>query len=254
MVMSEQRDQVKALGKGLQVLAELNRWNGLSVSDVSSRVLMPRPTVARLVTTLQTAGYVYQCEADHKYRVTAKVRRLTAGYSTSQWLLVISQPVAEHLTETLGWPAMVADFDQRRVKLICLTDTRSTMLVERHTPGEDISLAGSALGLSYLAFASEDISEDIIHATRTECPDNEQDRIQNVRRIEGLIEASRRCGYVIYEQADRTAIAAPIRHEAKVVAAIGVRIPLSLARLASDRDQICATVLQAATQISAQLS
>jgi|GEM_PF-4288233 len=250
----EQRDQVKALGKGLHVLAELNRWNGLSVSEVSSHVHMPRPSVARLVNTLQAAGYVYQCQADHKYRVTAKVRRLTSGYSASRWLLSISQPVAEQLAKQLGWPAMVARFDQRRVKLVFLTDTKSTVLVERSTLGEDISLVGSALGVSFLAFASEDPIESIIHATRTDDAKGEQGRIDNLRRLEELIAVSRRAGFVVNENSNRTAVAAPIRRDSKVVASIGVRMPLSLHQIGADLDQISAAVCEAAAQISAELA
>jgi IclR family mhp operon transcriptional activator len=252
--MSDQRDQVKALGKGLHVLAELNRWNGLSVSEVSHRVNMPRPTVARVVATLQIAGYVYQCPADNKYRVTAKVRRLTFGYSTSRWLRNVSEPIAEKLAKRVGWPAMVGRFDQRRVKLVCLTDTRSTMLVERRTLGEDVSLRGSALGLSFLAFASEDPIEDIIHASSSDAGNGETAGIRELRRLEELVEVSRSRGHVIYEQPDRTAIAAPILHDERVIAAIGVRIPLPVAQLAPDRAQICVAVCEAAADISAKLS
>jgi IclR family mhp operon transcriptional activator len=253
-----QRDQVKALGKGLQVLAELNRCNGLSVSDVSQRVRMPRPTVARIITTLEAAGYVYQCPADSKYRVTAQVRRLTRGYSTSRWLRGVAEPVAEKLARRLAWPAMVARTDQRGVKLICLTDTRSTVLVERRTLGEDISLLGSALGLSFLAFGAEDPVEHIIHATRREGGSggggDAQQRIRQLRHIEELIEISRSRGYVCYELPDKTAFAAPILHEGRMVAAIGVRIPLPIAQLAPDRAEICAAVCEAAGEISGKLA
>ena len=252
-----QRDQVKALGKGLQVLAELNRCNGLSVSDVSQRVRMPRPTVARIISTLEEAGYVYQCPADSKYRVTAQVRRLTRGYSTARWLRGVAAPVAEKLARRLAWPAMVARTDQRGVKQVCLTDTSSTELVELRTLGEDISQLGSALGLSFLAFGAEDPVEHIIHATRGEGDGgagDAQERIRQLRRIEELIETSRSRGYVCYELPDKTAFAAPILHEGRMVASIGVRIPLPIARLAPDRAEICAAVCEAAGEIAGRLN
>ena len=247
------RDMVKALGKGLNVLAELNRCNGLSVSDVSSRVQLPRPTAARIIATLAEAGYVYQCPADGRFRVTSRVRRLTRGYSTSKWLQGLSQPVAEQLARRLGWPAMVARFDQRRVTLVCLTDTHSTVLVERRTLGETIPLVSSALGLCYLAFASEDPVEDIIQATRGDDARGAPARIDNLRRVEEQIEISRNRGHVVHAQPDRTAIAAPILHEGRVSGAIGVRVPLPTGQLSPGLAEISAEVCAAATEISARL-
>jgi DNA-binding IclR family transcriptional regulator len=145
---------------------------------------------------------------------------------------------------------MVAHFDQRSVKLVCLTDTYTTMMVERRTLGEDISLAGSALGLCFLAFASEDPVEDIIYATRTHGPRGELERVNNMRRLEELIAFSQAQGHVIYEQPDRTAIAAPILHSGRVVGAIGVRMPLPVEMLASNLTETCAAVHEAAVEIS----
>lgn len=248
----EARDMVKALGKGLTVLAELNRCNGLSVAALGERVRMPRPTAARIIATLEAAGYVYQCPADGKFRVTSRVRRLTRGCAGPDWLQGAAQPVADGLARRLGWPVMVARFEQRRVRLVCLTDTASSVLEERRTLGERIPLVGSALGLCYLAFAAEDPVEDIMQATRSDDPQGAAARIGQVQRMSELIEISRSRGHVVHELPGRTAIAAPLVQEGRVSGAIGVRMPLPADRLAA-RAEIAAAVCAAAGEISLSL-
>ena len=108
----DRRDEVQALSRGLNVIAELNRCNGLSVSDLSYRLELPRPTIARILMTLQSAGYVYACSADGLYRVAAKVRNLSHGYEPSPWLREIAQPVANRLSDDLAWPIMVARLER----------------------------------------------------------------------------------------------------------------------------------------------
>ncbi len=50
--------QVRALTRGLDVLHALNRKSGRTARDLAESTGLPRPTVYRLLETLEATGYV----------------------------------------------------------------------------------------------------------------------------------------------------------------------------------------------------
>ena len=57
---------IRALIRGLEALAVLNRKNGATVSEVTAETKLPRTTTYRLLETLSRAGYIYRDETDDR--------------------------------------------------------------------------------------------------------------------------------------------------------------------------------------------
>ena len=74
---------IRALIRGLEALAVLNRCNGATVSEIAQQIRLPRTTTYRILETLTHAGYVYRDPADDRYRLTIMVHRLAAGLADS---------------------------------------------------------------------------------------------------------------------------------------------------------------------------
>ena len=76
---SDNREFVEALARGLDVIRAFNEFNPLrTVSDLAAELKLARPTVHRIMLTLEELGYVVQ--TDNGYYLSAKVIELGFGY------------------------------------------------------------------------------------------------------------------------------------------------------------------------------
>jgi hypothetical protein len=64
---------IRALGRGLEVLVELNRQQRAPIHTLSSAVKLPRTTTFRILETLRLAGFVERDARDDCYRPTVMV-------------------------------------------------------------------------------------------------------------------------------------------------------------------------------------
>ena len=88
---------IRALIRGLEALAVLNRRNGATVSEVTSEIKLPRTTTYRILETLSEAGYVFRDPADDRYRLTLMVRSLADGFDDEAWITQIGQIGRAHV-------------------------------------------------------------------------------------------------------------------------------------------------------------
>jgi len=65
--------------RALQVLRTMNLREVTSVNDLHLALDLPRPSIIRLLKTLEHVGYVTHAPERGKYRLTPKVRELSAG-------------------------------------------------------------------------------------------------------------------------------------------------------------------------------
>ena len=80
---SENREFVEALARGLDIIRSFNEFNPLrTVSDLAAELNLARPTVHRIMLTLEELGYVVQ--TDRGYYLSAKVVELGFGYISSR--------------------------------------------------------------------------------------------------------------------------------------------------------------------------
>src|SRR5271156_6632968 len=98
---------IRALNRGLEVLAELNKLERAAINTLSSAVRLPRTTTFRILETLRTAGFVERDSYDY-YRPTIKVRTLSDGFDDEALVGHIAKPLLGMLGERLSWPVSVA--------------------------------------------------------------------------------------------------------------------------------------------------
>jgi len=80
---SENREFVESLARGLDIIRSFNEFNPLrTVSDLAAELNLARPTVHRIMLTLEELGYVVQ--TDRGYYLSAKVVELGFGYISSR--------------------------------------------------------------------------------------------------------------------------------------------------------------------------
>jgi DNA-binding IclR family transcriptional regulator len=94
----EVRDRyaVGVLSKALDILDMLRNTSGATQTDISAALKLPKPTVFRIVRTLEHRGYLER-SADARYRLSSKLR--ACQDPSLDHLLAVSRPVMERLVQ-----------------------------------------------------------------------------------------------------------------------------------------------------------
>ncbi|MGY3445992.1 MULTISPECIES: IclR family transcriptional regulator domain-containing protein [unclassified Bradyrhizobium] len=145
---------IRALGRGLAVLAALNRHASASALTLARETGLPRATVYRSLKTLIDTGYVMQSRSDDRFTLLLKVRELSDGFEDEQWLGAAAAPVIFDLTRKILWPCDVTTLEGARMVVRESTHRFAPMSIDRRMVGVRIPLLASSAGLAYLAFTT----------------------------------------------------------------------------------------------------
>ena len=105
---SENREFVEALARGLDIIRSFNAFKPLrTVSDLAAELKLARPTVHRIMLTLEELGYVVQ--TDQGYYLSAKVIELGFGYITTRGFYGAARPHLEKLAGQLDQPISLTE-------------------------------------------------------------------------------------------------------------------------------------------------
>jgi IclR family transcriptional regulator, mhp operon transcriptional activator len=145
---------IRALMRGLDALTVLNARDGASVSEVAHEIRLPRTTVYRILETLCNAGFVFRDADDDRYRLTIRVRALSAGFDDEVWVTQIATPIVHDLCREIAWPVAIATLSGTSVLLRESSDHSTPRLLERHSVGSRAPLLSTAAGQVVLANAT----------------------------------------------------------------------------------------------------
>ena len=246
MPESSKKDFVEALARGLEVIRSFDRLHmKQTISQISERTLLARPTVLRLLITLEELGYVR--ELDNKYSLTPKVVDLGMAYISALGLYGAAKPHMETLSKQVDQTVSLAELDGSDIVYTGRVEVPKIVSVGV-TVGARLPSASTALGRVLLADLSQAELEEVLNTPtlsmfypRTNftvdqlCP-----RLEKVRN-NGWAESDEDLQYGVH------AIAAPIRGEhGAVVAAVGIGVHTSEVSKDVIRDNYLPLLLEAA--------
>jgi IclR family mhp operon transcriptional activator len=207
---------VRSLSRGLAILNELNRIDGgASTTHLAALTSLPRPTVRRLLETLQEEGYVRRSDSDDSFRLVMKVRELSEGFRDEQWISGAAAPLLADLLQKVVWPTDLCTFDVDAMVVRETTHRFSRLSFHRSMVGRRLPMLQTATGLAYLAFCSDAERDQILALlARREGPAHNLAR--DPEAIDNLLRKIRHQGYGVnfmaVEHEERSAaIAIPIR-------------------------------------------
>lgn len=141
--------RVQSIERAFLVLEAISTTN-LGITELASRVHMPKSTVARIVNTLLELGALERVPEESTYRIGAKVYGLTAGRRRVADLVFRSLPHLRMLARELGEDAGLSVPDGNRVHYIAQEDAENNITVRDWT-GTLIPLHVVPSGLVILA-------------------------------------------------------------------------------------------------------
>lgn len=222
MQESSKKDFVEALARGLEVIRSFDRLHvKQSISQISERTLLARPTVLRLLITLEELGYVRS--QDNHYSLTPKVVDLGMAYVSSLGLYGAAKPHMENLAKEVDQTVSLAELDGSDIVYTGRVEVPKIVSVGV-TVGSRLPSASTALGRVLLADVHDPELHDVLNTPslsmyipRTRFTAEQiRPRLQTVRD-QGWAESDEDLQYGVQ------AIAAPLHGEdGRVIAAIGL--------------------------------
>lgn len=143
---------VRAVERALDVLSAFSPGDGeLLVADLVKRVGLSRPTLYRLLHTLEKKGYVVAQGEPQRFRLGPAVARLAHVWGNTQDLSAIAKPLMQ---EAWGYTAeTVALFVPRGDMRLCVAELQSPQALSfRRGVGYSEKLVRGASGRAILAF------------------------------------------------------------------------------------------------------
>ncbi|CAN5704838.1 DNA-binding transcriptional regulator [soil metagenome] len=237
---------VRGLLRGLEVLRVLNRLpvGTGSVATIARETGLHRTTVKRLLESLLQAGFVRVVSGGREYRLTFRVRELSAGFEDDAWVSEVAGPLLRELTDAVKWPSDLVTLEGDELVVRESTHPFSPLSFRGGALGVRVPLLRTAVGRAYLSWCPDDERDALLMLLGSR--DDAQGReARDEARVHRLIERTRDCGYAVSsstEQPDESrfgAIAVPVRRAPGVVACINI---VFLLRAAS-ADSIAAAAL-----------
>ena len=168
---------VRALTRGLNVMQILQQEGSATLHDIHKASGMPKPTILRLLRTLEKAGWIRRGLDDGLYRNSFNIKGMVDRLDHTDRLAEIAAPYLDWLCQKASWPSDLAVLNSSGSHMELKETSRSLtpFFLNRDSIGHMINLPLSAVGRAYLAFCNVDERKVIL------------DRLKKLRRIENRL-------------------------------------------------------------------
>jgi IclR family mhp operon transcriptional activator len=253
--MKKSPTHIRSVERAIELLQALNKQAVSTLDSLYRQTGLPKPTLVRLLRTLEAKQLVSQSSQYGNYFLTAGVNTLSCGYHHEPLIVEASAPIMEALTKKIRWPLSVAVFKSDAMIIRYSTISHSPWALLHSITGMHVSMVNRALGRAYLAFSSPAEQEFILQIVRqSEHPEDLLAR--DDKQMRKIINEIKKCGYALRNPAvskGSATIAVPIFDEDRVVASLGLTWFLSAMTTKQIVDQHAVGLQKAAKDISARL-
>ena len=160
-------ETVSALERGISVLRCFSPEQPvLGYVDIARMTGIPRPTVNRLVATLQATGMLKPALAADRFTLGPAVVTLAQVFLCSLDVRAVARPKMQAMAEEVGASVYLAVRDGMEMVLIEACRPRSSILSPRLDVGSRAPMPNSALGRAYLSALDDARRNQLIDSLR----------------------------------------------------------------------------------------
>ncbi len=253
--MPASRYNIEALARGLEILTLFTTERpSLSLAEIVAASKINKTTAFRVVSTLETLGYLERDPDTRDYRPGLKVLKLGFTALGSLELAQIAQPYLKALSDASGETTNMSIRDGAEVVYVARNATQQIVSVNLQR-GSRLPVYCTSMGKVQLI----DLSRQELCSLLGEGPYPKRGP-NTVTCLEALVtelDQVRRQGYAVNDEqlaVGLRSVAAPIRgSEGQVMAAINISVPGSRISREALEANLAPKVLEAARQISSAL-
>lgn len=216
---------VRSIERGMRVLSEVSRHKGVRPAEVAKALGIPRPTVYRILSSLEALGYVKSSSPDNRFRVTIKTRAIADGYDDETIASEFGSPAIQDLQSEIVWPVDLLTYEDGVMVVRESTLSKSPMAIDRNMIGTRGPVLRTAAGRAWLAFSPDKEREICLNMLRLR---NDPDDIPFLEQgmLDNLLNKCREVGYGMRlgeKYIPKTSsIAMPVKHNDQIIACLSV--------------------------------
>lgn len=217
-------EPVRALERGLKILEVVNERDGAKTQEIADLTGLSRPTVFRLLETLQSMGFVAQSASGAGWHPTLACHLLSSGFVDKSWVGQIAMPEMIELGRKILWPLDLVTIDEGAMLIRETTHKVSPFSFDSGMVGKHVPLLHTAGGHAYIANCPDDEREIIFEMLR-KSGKPEHALIHDPKMIAQIIERTRERGFGFRTEGYRNhthSVATEIMHEGRVMACLSV--------------------------------
>lgn len=215
---------VRALERGLTVLQTINETDGCKTQELAEITGLARPTVFRLLETLERQGFVTQSPSAGGWHATLECNLLSSGYVHKSWVGQIAVPEMLALNKEVLWPLDLVTNHGEFMQVRESTHKFSPFSFDVGMVGKLLPILGTAGGHTYLAFCPDDERDLILDILRrSDLPENAL--AQDPRMMKLILERTRENGFGIRTEGYKShtqSISVPVFQGERIIASLTI--------------------------------
>jgi IclR family mhp operon transcriptional activator len=187
---------IRSLERGLHVLRALQAQPISSLHEINQLTRIPKPTLLRILRTLEGFGAVSRRLADGHYRISATLSQLARKPDRYDRVAEAAAPVLDRLCRKISWPSdlMVPAGDHMEIRETSRVQTPFSTVFLHDRIGTPVNWLLSAVGRAYLAFCPERERDKILALLRkSDLPENRLARDE--KRVRFVLKETQMKGY-----------------------------------------------------------
>jgi IclR family transcriptional regulator, mhp operon transcriptional activator len=247
---------VRALQRGLDILRAVNASGGVRAGALARILDLPRPTVYRLLQTLEELGYIERGASNDLFRVTRKASSLGDGYDAAVLVAQHVGPILFDLGRRFVWPFDLSVYENAAMVIQETTHARSPLSIDRGMIGKRLPVLRTSSGRTYITFCPPEERQVILrHIGRLEEPEDRPFLYD--KALDRVLRETRERGFGVRDGGEfnpKTAsLAVPIMRGEAVLGCISVIWIRTAMKLPEAVAQFVAPMLDAAAGIVRQI-
>lgn len=189
-------ETIRSLERGLQVLRALNESPISSLHDIYRQTGISKPSLLRILQTLEQSGFVSRRLADGRYRISANLSRLARKRDRYDGVAEAAAPVLDRLCQRVSWPSdlLVPAGDHMEIRESSRVRTPFLSHFMDNRVGTPVNWVLSAVGRAYLAYCPDGERQKILLLLRKS--DKLENRLaRDPKRLDRILSETRARGY-----------------------------------------------------------
>lgn len=222
--MRERRDHkvesIRSVERAIDVLEALNRRPLSTLHDLHRDTGLPKPSIVRLLRTLEAKGLAAQSSIYGTYQLLSRVKSLASGFHHEPQVVEVAEELMINFTRKEGWPLSLSLFDLNAMVVRACTIRFTSLSIEHAALNRRLSLLTHALGRAYLAHSGENERAILLSILRGRGGDSTPDD----ESVAAMIERVRERGYALRDPLSNpqsSTVAVPVFEGGRVVATLG---------------------------------
>lgn len=221
----QKSEAVRALTRGLSILRHVNSVGEARPGEIAKALNIPRPSVYRLLQTLEEAGYVAFSASANLVRVTRLAASLGDGSALSSEICQSAAPILAEYSALLIWPLDLTIQHNASMVIQETTHGRSPLSIDRAMIGSHLPMMRTSAGRAYLTFCDQ-TQRDLILAHIRRLGDPADEPFLDPRWLARMMYETRERGFALRDagefRAQTASLAAPIMAAGGIVGCVSM--------------------------------